>query len=608
MNVIGINMVHGASAALFKENKLIAAISEERLTRSKNEHGFPKFSIKECLNIGKLKPEDIDLIVYPSTKDIMQNNPFIYLWFLSDSERESLLKNPLRMTKIIKLLTNNSKFLFEKILRSFLRNEGFSDDIKIAYVNHHEAHAAGAYYTSGFDKAVVITFDGIGDGLCGSVYKGNNGILKKVNEEEQSSSSPGLFYASITSLLGFRPNLHEGKVVGLAAMGDYFVLYDYMSSFIELEYSDDKIRLKNDKNKLKKIVEHHHPSLSRQLIKYLKWYITWLRNKNYNSFKKEIESTDFSYYIDKKLIKEYNIEDIASAAQKVLEDRLTTYVKFYLKKYDCNNLCLAGGVFANVKLNQKLFDLPCVDNIYIFPPMGDEGLSVGAPLAYMGKYRSYTPFKLKDVYLGPNFTNDKIKDILDKKNNKLIFYKKSDSSLAKIIAKNVNEGKVVGLFRGRMEFGPRALGNRSILADPRDKTINDVLNKRMKRSEFMPFAPSVLYEKFEDIFIVKSKGSQHTAQFMTITHDVKKEWYDKIPAVVHVDGTARPQLVTKEINPFFYQVISEFYKLTGIPMLINTSFNMHEEPIVNNPNDAIRAFEQNICDYLILGNYYVLKK
>lgn len=268
------------------------------------------------------------------------------------------------------------------------------------------------------------------------------------------------------------------------------------------------------------------------------------------------------------------------------------------------NVALSGGVFANVKLNQRVAALSEVDSIWVFPDMGDGGLSVGA--AYLSiRDRSGSELrskKLSNVYLGPEFDDSVI--IAAAKGGGLKVEKSADIALdtAKLLADNI----IVGWFQGRMEYGPRALGHRSILIHPGDRSMNDKINKRLKRTEFMPFAPSCLYEYADELFVNWNK-SRHSSEFMTVTYDVNPDWIEKLAAVVHIDNTARPQVVKKENEPLYWQVIYEFQKITGLPAISNTSFNIHEEPIVCTPDDAVRSFLQGAVDVLVMGDYVVRK-
>jgi carbamoyltransferase len=271
------------------------------------------------------------------------------------------------------------------------------------------------------------------------------------------------------------------------------------------------------------------------------------------------------------------------------------------------DLVLAGGVFANVKFNQKISELDCVDSLYVYPDMGDGGLAYGAAMLSDVNCTRFDPqiSKLRDVYLGPEFTDKDVKACIAKDPD--ILADLSDN-IARESAVLIANKKILGWFQGRMEYGPRSLGNRSILATPVDANINRWLNERLKRTEFMPFAPSCLYESSDQLFDIQKESLKRAAEFMTITFRVNEAWLDKVPAVIHVDNTARPQLVKKAANPAFYELLIEFEKLTGLPLVVNTSFNSHEEPIICNPNEAINALKRGIIDVLVIGNYVVRRK
>jgi carbamoyltransferase len=298
-------------------------------------------------------------------------------------------------------------------------------------------------------------------------------------------------------------------------------------------------------------------------------------------------------------------EDISAAAQQVLEDVALELIRNFLRQSGQRKVALNGGVFANVKLNQRVAALPEVDSVFVFPGMSDTGNSVGAALLDMlaadpDALRDAEP--LVDVYLGPQYDDAAIEQALRAAG--LTGTRLGEDELVATAARAIHDGRIVGWFQGRMEFGPRALGNRSMLARPTESAINDWLNERLDRSEFMPFAPSVLAEHADELFVGVDKA-RHTAEFMTITFDVVPEWRSRIPAVVHVDGTARPQLVRADRNPLYHRLISAYHRLSGIPLVLNTSFNVHEEPIVCAPAEAIRAFVEKRVDCLAVGSWWL---
>jgi carbamoyltransferase len=423
--------------------------------------------------------------------------------------------------------------------------------------NHHLCHALSAYYTSGFDSALALTLDGGGDGSCSHAYIGEGPSMRRLFSLD-SFHSIGNFYAYVTYLCGFKPAIHEGKITGLAAYGNP-------------EYEE----------------------LFSRLICYRDGQILNAGNLYRWSAIREIR---------RMLPASFKMEDLAASIQTVLEKIALNYVRHWMAQSGAKNLAVAGGVFSNVRLNQLIAALPEIANFYVFPQMGDGGLAVGAAYAITAadRRRGITGARLEHVYLGETYTEGEIRGALDAVGLNYDWHKDVEKPIAKLLA----SGKVVARFNGPMEFGPRALGNRSILYTPADATVNDWLNKKLNRTEFMPFAPSVLAEYAGECFATNGAGS-HAVRFMTMTLDCTEWMKRNCPAVVHVDGTARPQLVDEQTNPGFYRIINEFRKITALPCVINTSFNMHEEPIVCTPQDAIRAFRLGGLDYLAMGNFIV---
>ena len=421
---------------------------------------------------------------------------------------------------------------------------------KLKRVEHHSTHAANAYFYSGFDEAVVVSLDGYGSGLAGSVSIGRGGKLQRIHSLEYPHSL-GTFYESVTSALGFKAGRHEGKIVGLAAYGDPGVLAEVLMQRFCI--SDGTFR----------IVENNNLFFARLLA---------------SKFPKI---------------------DVAAAYQNVLERVAAGYVAHYVRLTGIRNVVLSGGVVANVKLNQRVKEIDRVSGIFVHPNMGDGGCGTGAALLEFAGQQELGG-RLTNVFLGPGFSEDEIIDALKRAQLPFTHYSVIEPKLAMLLA----AGKVVARFDGRMEYGPRALGNRSILYHAKEPAVNQWLNQRLGRTEFMPFAPATLAEKRADCYL-NTCGGEYAAEFMTLTFDCTNEMKRDSPAAVHVDGTARPQLVTPQSNPGFHRILNEYYKLTGIPTLINTSFNMHEEPIVCSPDDAIRAFLQGNLDYLAIGSFLV---
>jgi carbamoyltransferase len=422
---------------------------------------------------------------------------------------------------------------------------------KLERSEHHLSHAANAYLSSGFDRALVVTLDGYGSGLAGSVSLGQGGAIERL-AEVPFPDSLGAFYESVTSSLGFHPDRHAGKIVGLAAYGDPAVLRDVVLAGVTQH--DGAFRLHDNLN----------------------------------------------HFFSRHLASRFAMVDVAAAWQQVLELVASRFVAHWIERTGCDHLVLSGGVAANVKLNQRLHALPGVRATFVYPNMGDGGCGTGLALL-RSRPRGAAPCALHDVYLGPAWDERQCEAALREAG--LAFERPADTgALAREVARRIHAGQVIARFDGRMEYGPRALGNRSILYHAREPAVNQWLNQRLGRTEFMPFAPVTLLEAagrcYEDL-----SGAEHAAEFMTMTFDCTPWMRAQCPAAVHVDGTARPQLLRREVNPAYYAIVEEYGRLSGVPCLINTSFNMHEEPIVCSPQDAIRAFLLGSLDALVLGPF-----
>ena len=567
-NILGIQanflnpdgVTNESSVSFVKDGELRTCIAEERLSHKKLEGKFPALAINEVLERENITIDDIDTIAVPFLHPTKTNANYL------KSAATAYADTGVFLSEKAKGFGWNTVYNYLKTPKDLLHTIN-GKQFKLAFCDHHTAHAAGGYYCSPFDKALVITLDGGGDGLDGSAFIGDGTSLIKLFEIPHFQS-PGTMYSAITSDLGFKRHRHEGKITGLAAYGNSDLkrlgLEDLMN------YDTSKHRFVS-----KGVAEQH----------------------------KDLNGKSSFFY---PLLEKFGREDLAAAAQKILEIEVVKYVKDSLsvakkKGYTLDKVCLSGGVFANVKLNQRIYEIDDVDNIFVYPAMGDDGLSGGAAL-----YVYYQQEEVKDkstseidnIYKGGDFTDEQIKNALD---DAQLTYQRYDN-IELEIAKLLNDSKVIGRFNGKMEYGPRSLGNRSIIAAPFDPTINDWLNKRLNRTEFMPFAPSINIEYGKDYF-VGYKENHIAADFMTITYDVVKEMKDKIPAVVHVDNTARPQIVRKSTNPSYHAIIEEFNKLSGVPVVLNTSFNIHEQPIVYTPQDAIAGFLEGKLDVLAIGNY-----
>lgn len=538
--ILSIHDGHNASAAIFIDGVVKFAVSEERLNRKKFYWGWPTLSIAKALEGSGVTLSDVDTVCVSHL-----------------SFKDYLIRKLKKFQTFNFLQPKHMLGTWLNIWRSFKRDREIRKLVKktkgeVFFCDHHLAHAASAYYFSGFQDALVVTADALGDSISHTAWEVSKGVWNKLVSGD-GSESLGEFYAAITEGLGFTPNRHEGKVVGLAALAKPEVLKDKLQGkFIEIQ--DDYLHFKR------------------------------------MPYKKMVEQV-------RVLLKDgYTREEISAYGQNHLEDLMLKHINKLCTLTQHKQLAVAGGVFANVKMNQRITESTPVEKIFVQPAMGDEGLILGSATYYLyqKKWRLNPP--LHDVFWGNVYTNEFIVEVL--KNTQ--FNVTTISSL-KEVAQMISEGVIVGLFDGHMEFGPRALGNRSIVADPRNSDVNKILNQRLKRSEFMPFAPSVLSDFASDIF-VDHAHSDHTAQFMTTTFNVKDVWKKKVPAITHVDGTARPQLISKEVSPNYYAIVNEFYVLTGIPLVMNTSFNIHEEPIVSSPQDALRSLESGAVDCILFNN------
>jgi carbamoyltransferase len=566
MKILGIADSHDAGAAIIEDGIIIAAVNEERLNRIKLCWGFPHDAIKEVCRIAKIQPHDIDVIAIATKYSQFSScakDPEEAAQML-DAERNfiastSKVLGPFFRTSIWKEMQKKILYLRggerQSAIKKILKEQyGFTCPVE--FVEHHLSHAASAYYTAGKDQALVITADAHGDALCGSVSIGNNGKMNRLMELG-SYNSIARYYAYVTEICGFKPNRHEGKITGLAAYGQPI----YADEFTKM------IRYQNGKI-VNKLNGKHHSA-----IKQIKERMPgWTR------------------------------ENISASIQVHLEKQMTAFVQYWVRKTNVRDVVCAGGLFANVKLNQRILELEEVNSIFVHPHMGDGGIGVGAALAVYAEKQGFNNIPtLRHAYLGPEFSDKDIKEEIEKMG--LPSKKITNKDIGKLLA----DGKVVGIFKGRMEYGPRALGNRSIFYEPIDKSVNDWLNKNLNRTEFMPFAPTTLYEHAEEAY-KNCEGGKHTATFMTITFDCTDKMKKECPAVCHIDDTARPQLVSKDINKNAYEIITEFKRRTGLHSVVNTSFNMHEEPIVCTPNDALRSFLQGKLDALVVGNFLVESK
>ncbi len=541
MNVLGVHDGHDAGAALI-HGEYIHAVNEERLSEEKYHRGFPERSVREVRRLSGLDAEEIDIAAVSG----------IY-----------------RKKKRLLTLKKN----LEELL----------GDIEIVTVHHHKAHAAGAYFTSGWDRSLVLTIDAAGDGLSSGVYLGDDGELKKIAESSYLDSL-GDFYASITEMLGFIPMRHEGKVM---ALGAYYEGKDYhdFSNCIQVDgLGFDNLLEVTGSESVKELSEKVDFPLNRK-----------------EECSNVLKAGKRDHELWGKAVK------IAASAQKHLEDLLEQLCE-NLKEDERigeefkQNICFSGGVAQNVKANKIVREN--FQNTYIFPHMGDGGLALGAALDVNQRSNDGDDFwdwktSSDSVYLGPKFDQNRIKSLLDDDGLEW----KTIEGKADTASSLLSEGKIVGIFQGKMEYGPRALGNRSILADPSKREIKEKLNQMLGRESFQPFSPTIL-KGYEDEYL-KSPDSN---KFMTMSFDITEKAKKDLEAAVHLDNTCRPQILERKDNPVFYDLIKAFEEKTGTGAVLNTSFNLHGEPIVCTPEEALDSFKEIGLDALICENYLIKKK
>jgi carbamoyltransferase len=598
MNILGINFGHDAAATLIIDGKIIQSIEEEKISRVKQDFGWPENAIKVILEQNSLSPSEINCIAFGGNSFLeLGTNEIRYRFSKLNS-----VKNKEYMDRILSYIGLPNDRFGDKNIGVFeeeVKKKGFIN-AKVEFYNHHLCHASGAYYCSPFVPDLVITCDGHGDGESFNFYINDlaKGLSPIVINSHQVSV--GAFYSCITQILGFRPTRHEGKITGLAAYGkptrlveDYMNLFGFKDGkmtrfpFDNLDEQWSKYKLE-DKLKLKEKIN----------LTTSESFIGIDYTKRYEVLKARIQE----------LSEGFTKEDMAYACQKVAEQvvvRETVRVLNEFFKGTKVSIGLAGGVFANVRINQMIYEMPAVSNVFIQPAMGDSGLSLGAAILAGIQFESLgnqtKNYVFSDTYLGPDYTNS-ISEFLNKIKDESVITEMKQP--AKEIAQMLKDNLVVGFWHGSMEWGPRALGKRSMILNTFDRTVNDSVNKRLSRTEFMPFAPSII-DYMMKTYIPSYDASCPAANYMTITYDVAPEFHELLQAVVHVDGTARPQSVSKETNPYYYEIIDEFYKLTGCGAIVNTSFNAHEEPIVSSPESAYKALKEDRIDVLVLDNFLI---
>ena len=571
MNILGIScFYHDAAACLVRDGNLIAAAEEERFTRKKHDSSFPINAVKYCLKEANLSINDIDYICFYE-KPFLKFERLLY---------QHIQMFPYSLPTFIKSLPAwiNEKLRVPKIIRKKLKYRG-----NVIFVDHHMAHAASSFLVSPFEEAAILTVDGVGEWTTTAlgVGKGNDIVLLK---DIRFPHSLGLLYSAITAYLGFSVNNSEYKVMGLSPYGD-------MNPKTNKYYAKLKeaIDVKEDGSyqfDMSYFVYHYKASMpSKRLCRLLDGPIR----------KAEAELTQ-------------RHKDIAAALQLVLEEVMTKMLNHLYSLTKMDNVVLAGGVALNSVYNGKILRNTSFKNIWIQPNATDGGTSIGAAYycynTILGNERN---FVFNSPYLGPSYSDQEIKFYLEQNKIKYTAFK-NDTELIKTTAKLIYDNHVVGWFQDRMEWGPRALGARSILSNPCNREMQEILNQKVKhREKFRPFAPVVCEDDALEYFEC-DKPIPEPTDYMLMVYPVKKQFRAKIPAITHVDGSGRLQTIRKKQNPMYYSLIKEFGKLSGMPILINTSFNIRGEPIVCTPHDAYKCMMGTGIDYLVMGKYLMRRE
>ena len=557
---------HDSAAAILKDGRVIAAVEEERFSRNKFDDGFPSMAIDWCLKEVGISPEQIDSVAF-------YDKPVLKFERLLDNYIAVAPRGLYSFLDIIPKWLHKRLWIKDDIKKHL---KGFNGEI--IFPEHHLSHAAHAFYTSQFEECAVLTIDGVGEWTTTSFGTIKDNSIN-LTHDIRWPHSLGLFYSAFTYFLGFKVNEGEYKLMGLSSYGKpkYYDLI--MKELIDVK-DDGSIHLN-----MKYFAFTYDKVMTNE--KFSELFGIPARKRN-----EKIEQIHF---------------DIGASAQKVLEDVMLKMVNYIHKTTKMKNLCLGGGVALNGVANYRMLKDGSFDKIHIPPSPGDAGSAVGCAqyLYYIHNKKTRIiekdPAKVvrENVYVGPQFTDEEIKHFLDSNGIK---YEEFDRELLlQKTATLISEGKIVGWYQGKMEWGPRALGNRSILADPRDGEMKEILNEKIKhRESFRPFAPSVLEEYAADYFEMDIPSP-----YMLMVSKITQP--EKIPAVTHVDGTGRLQTVSKQSNPLYYDLINEFYKQTGVPVIINTSMNVMGEPIVNTPEQAYNMIKKTDMDCIVMGSFLVSK-
>jgi carbamoyltransferase len=592
--ILGISaFYHDSAAAILIDGKIIAAAQEERFTRKKHDSSYPYNAVEFVLKYANLSLSDIDKVIF-------YEKPFLKFERLLETYVAFAPKGFKSFCKAMPVWLREKLFQKKMLLDELKKHDGeFNNSKKLYFSEHHLSHAASAFFPSPFDEAIILTADGVGEWATTTVAVGKDSKLQ-IKKEIHFPHSLGLLYSAFTYFVGFKVNSGEYKLMGLAPYGKPIFENKIKNNLIDIK-EDGSFRLNQD---------------------YFNYAtgLTMTNNKFNNLFGQKPRNSK------NEKITQFHM-DIAASIQKVTEEVMLKFARSLKEEYKLNNLCLAGGVALNCVANGKILKEKIFEKIWVQPASGDAGGSLGAALAYLYDEKNHkrkisTNDDMQGSYLGPKYSQDEI--IKQLEDSGAHFDVLEDDELLNRTVEDLNNGKAVGWFQGRMEFGPRALGNRSIIGDPRSEKMQKNLNLKVKyRESFRPFAPSILKEDVSDWFDLNVESP-----YMLIVADVKKEKKiemseeqkqlfgieklnikrSEIPAVTHVDYSARVQTVDQKTNLKYYNLIKKFKDKTGCPVLVNTSFNVRGEPIVNTPYDAFNCFMGTELDSLVIGNCYLNKK
>ena len=589
--ILSIHVGHDATALLLDEDGVLA-ISEERVSRVKNFFGFPFRAINEIFKIKKINWSHINKIAVIG-KELEDLNSFTVKRFFNGYSED--YSNEVSINARLDFITSlifKKKYKFRDLFELILEENNFSGEI--CFFDHHLCHIASSFAMFPIKNSLMLSLDGGGDMKNWTFYKDNNNdgdflfLSKSLPDKFGIHDTPADVYSNTTKFLGFKRNRDEGKIMGLAAKGKPKHL-DYFRNLLSFKNGQFRSRLGSQKvqNKFLKI----------------KYYIDFIV---FGSSYDKRQIIDMRKYFN---LKKDKIEDICCSLQIWSEEIFIQFIKFHLNKFKINpkNLILSGGFFANILINKKIRDLNLIKNVYVTPNMGDGGLTLGGAFLYSDHFYKKKFFnKIKtNVFFGPSYDDY---EIMNNQLFKCFEIRKLDKK--EIVNYTVNrllKNKIIGMFNGKMEFGPRSLCSRSILVNPSNIMMIDILNKKLKRSKLMPFGP-IIRDKDAKRFLINFSLKDISTYFMTTAYDVEPILKKIAPCIVHFDNTARPQVLNQKDNSLCYSILGSFYRKSKIPVLINTSFNVHEEPIVMKPTDCIKPLKENIIDTLIINNYVLERK